>query len=360
MGYSFSNIQIKNKGKALDTDRVLEVLTAGKNLRKAKTNEEADIIIAIHPGEENGWATVVSDLFDQNDQALTGYARSLSDAFQTEAMIIGCFDNDYLYLNLLDASKDADIWAASGHFPGGAPRRSNYNAWKAYVTDVSAFREIMRKDRVFAEECIEELQPILAISAKQSLQCVETAADEAEFICCRYMLEEDEKPDDPPRFELHRGRPDRYNISAENLISFLNCGGSSKGAAVFIGGEPFDTHKIEIEKVELQLNGPDGKWVFHTVEMEEIRYNNGLRGFYGVCPAVRIPKPIPKGLPLRKQRNMEYDRQIIVRFSLRKTDSQHGPYGYIQVGLIPLANKEGQAGIVLPFLIYRSADTEEI
>lgn len=44
MGYSFSNIQIKNKGKALDTDRALEVLTAGKNLRKAEIEEEADII----------------------------------------------------------------------------------------------------------------------------------------------------------------------------------------------------------------------------------------------------------------------------------------------------------------------------
>ena len=108
MGYSVSNIQIKNKGRAVDVDRVLEVLTAGKNLRKAEAEEETDIIIAIHPGEEDGWATVVSDLFDQDDQALTGYARKLSDAFQTEAMIIGCFDSDYLFLNLLDFRNNVD------------------------------------------------------------------------------------------------------------------------------------------------------------------------------------------------------------------------------------------------------------
>ena len=64
MGYSFSNIQIKNRGQAFDVERVLEVLTAGKNLRKAQPEEEADILIGIHTGKDNGWATVVSDLFD--------------------------------------------------------------------------------------------------------------------------------------------------------------------------------------------------------------------------------------------------------------------------------------------------------
>ena len=300
MGYSFSNIQIKNKGRAVNVDRLLEVLTAGKNLRKAEAEEEADIIIAIHPGEENGWATVVSDLFDQDDEALTGYARSLSEAFQTEAMIIGCFDSDYLFLNLLDTRNDADIWSACGHYPGKAPRRSNYNAWKDYVTDVSAFRKAMRKDRVFAEECLEEVEPIISLPAKQSLQCVETAAEEADFICFRYMLAGDEKPDDLPRFELGTIRTIGYHFYEPNLITFLNHGGASRGVAVFIGGEPFDTHKAEIEKVEIQMHGSNGEWLFLPVDMKKVEYENGLKGFYGTCASVRIPKAIPDNLPSKK------------------------------------------------------------
>ena len=168
MGYSFSNIQIKNKGQAVDVDRVLEVLTAGKNLRKAKPEEEADILIVIHPGKDDGWTTVVSDLIDQDERELNACARRLSEAFRTEALIIGCFDSDYLFLNLLDTRNDVDIWAACGHYPGKAPRRSNYKAWKDYVTDVNAFREAMRKDRVFAEECLEEVEPILNLPTAQS------------------------------------------------------------------------------------------------------------------------------------------------------------------------------------------------
>ncbi len=353
MGYSFYNIQIKNKGRAVDVDRVLEVLTAGKNLRTAEAEEEADIIIAIHPGEENGWATVVSDLFDQDDQALAGYARSLSDAFQTEAMIIGCFDSDYLFLNLLDSRNDVDIWAACGHYPGKAPRRSNFNAWKDYVTDVSAFREAMRKDRVFAEECLEEVDSIISLPAKQSRQCVETAAEEADFICFRYMLAGDEKSDDPPRFELRNWQPCECHFVNPNLIDFLNHGGTSRGVAVFIGGEPFDTHMAEIEKVEIQMHGPNGGWVHLPVNMKKVDAESGLKGFYGTCSSVQIPKAIPEGLPEKKRMDLEHDRKIIVRFVLRRGYWQGEPCEKIQVCLIPLANKAGQAGTVLsidPFI----------
>ena len=348
MGYSFSNIQIKNKGRTVDVDRVLEVLTAGKNLRKAEAGEEADIIIAIHPGKDEGWATVVSDLFDQDDQALVSFARSLSDAFQTEAMIIGCFDSDYLFLNLLDSRNDVDIWAACGHYPGKAPRRSNYNAWKDYVTDVSAFREAMRKDRVFAEECLEEVEPIISLPAKQSLQCVETAAEEAEFVCCRYMLAGDEKPDDPPRFELCRVRPLEFYLDRPNGIGFLNHGGPSRGVAVYISGEPLGRQKAEIERVELLMHGVTGEWVKVPVEMDKVELDNGLIGFYGKCPSVRIPKPIPKGLTLKKYIDMEFDRSINVYFSLRKGCLQDEQYGKIQVSLIPMQNHAGHAEIVLP------------
>lgn len=54
MGYSFTNIQIKSKDKSWDMKRVLEALTDRRKLLKAETEDESDIVIAIHPGKDRG------------------------------------------------------------------------------------------------------------------------------------------------------------------------------------------------------------------------------------------------------------------------------------------------------------------
>ena len=163
------------------------------------------------------------------------------------------------------------------------------------------------------------------------------------------MLAGDEKNDDPPRFEFFLGRPNRYSISQPNFINFLSHGGSSKGIAVFIGGEPFDTHKVEIDKVELIFRNQSGELQRMKVEMNEVEFKNGLKGFYGTCPSMRIPKAVPESLPWKKRYDMESNRSIRMSLSLRQGSSQHGPYVEIQVSLIPLQNNAGQVGVVLPF-----------
>ena len=348
MGYSFTNIQLKSKGKTIDVNQVLEALIDGRKLIKAETEDEADIVIAIHPGKDRGWVTVVSDLFDQDDEETIECARILSEALQTEAIAIGCFDSDYLFMNLLDVHSSVDAWAACGHFPLLSPRRSNFSAWKHYVPDVAAFRKAMHDRYVFAEECLKEAESILALPAEQSMQSVITATEEAGFICYRYKQEEKEAASDPPRFELCSRWPVKFYFGNPNIVGFLNHGGPSKGVGVMIGGEPFDTHKAEIERVELQFHGPKGEWVFLPVEMQERIFEHDDKGFYGACPSIRIPKAIPEGLPWKKRMEMEFNHSINVRFYLRRGYRQDEPCGSIQVSLIPLENKAGQAGIVLP------------
>ncbi len=118
---------------------------------------------------------------------------------------------------------------------------------------------------------------------------------------------------------------------------------------MFIGGEPFDTHNAEIEKVEIQMHGSNGEWLCLPVDMKKVEFENGLKGFYGTCASVRIPKAIPENLPSKKRMNMEFDRSITVRFILLRGYRQDEPCGEIQVCLIPLANNAGQAGTVLSF-----------
>ena len=125
---------------------------------------------------------------------------------------------------------------------------------------------------------------------------------------------------------------------------------------MYISGEPLDKHKTEIEKVEIMMRSTTGEWVKMPVAMDKVELDNGLIGFYGRCPSVRIPKPIPEGLPFKKYVEMEYDRSINMCFSLREGCLQHEQYGKIQVNLIPLQNRDGYAGIVLPLFDTLSFD----
>ena len=61
MGYSFTNIQIRNTGEAIDCDRLVSMLTDGKKLRRVDKAEEANIIIAIIPGRESGTLTATRE-----------------------------------------------------------------------------------------------------------------------------------------------------------------------------------------------------------------------------------------------------------------------------------------------------------
>ena len=119
MGYSFTNIQIRNTGEAIDRDRLVSMLTDGKKLRRVDKAEEANIIIAIIPGRESGWLTVASDLFEEDIEQTVTLAKKLSVLLQRETLVIGCLDSDYLFLNLLDDRSGTDAWASCGRYPDG-------------------------------------------------------------------------------------------------------------------------------------------------------------------------------------------------------------------------------------------------
>ena len=85
MGYSFTNIQIRNTGEAIDRDRLVSMLTDGEKLRRVDKAEEANIIIAIIPGRESGWLTVASDLFEEDIEQTVTLAKKLSVLLQRDA-----------------------------------------------------------------------------------------------------------------------------------------------------------------------------------------------------------------------------------------------------------------------------------
>ena len=349
MGYSFTNIQIRNTGEAIDCDRLVSVLTEGKRLRRVDKAEKADFIIAIIPGRDGGWLTVASDLFEEDDEQTIALAKKFSILLQRETLVIGCFDSDYLFLNLLDDRSGTDAWAACGHCPGGrAPRRSSYTAWKDYVDDMQAFKKAMRLNSAFAEDCLEKLEPILSLPVSQGRICVELAVEDETARCFCFVPEEDEGEREPPRFSTGRTRPIFYYFDRDNVVGFLNEGGPSRGVGVFFCGPVVDRRLVEVESASIQTRAPDGSWTFAPVEIKELPTKDGRRWLGGTAPEVPIPKAVPKGLPWKKTMDMEFERGINVRFKLVcKTDVLRDEKQLLQVTVMPLENSAGQCGCVL-------------
>lgn len=172
MGYSFSNIQLKKNGafSSQKADALAFLTTMGKGLSLTENRDEADLGLTVVWNDESPWIAVVSDFFDEDPPALLAAAKTLSRQMSTTALAIYCYDSDYLFLNLIDAPKNVDIWANCGTFPDGSvPRRSSFYAWRRYVNDVDAFSDAMREERAFAEECLYDVEPMLALPSSQSI-----------------------------------------------------------------------------------------------------------------------------------------------------------------------------------------------
>ena len=161
MGSWFSNIQIKYD-KEIDTlnaEHIASLLARKRGMEKTD-QAHADIEIAVYIPENSGWATVASDLMDGDGAALLACAGELSAILKTETIAISCMDSDYLFLNLIDAEKGTDAWAACGRYPDGkAPRRSNFAPWQPYTADWKAFRKAMKGNMFLQSNACMKLSP---------------------------------------------------------------------------------------------------------------------------------------------------------------------------------------------------------
>ena len=173
MGLFFSNIQIRRTENELDFAQIAAVLTEGRDLSAVDNEEEADIALSVFTVADSPWITVCSDLIEGDFEELGAKARRLSETLQTQTLALACLDSDYFCMNLIDAANGADLWAANGRMTEGkAPRRSSLAPWKRYVSDIEAFKRTMRGKYVFAEACLDGLEPLLSLPV---LHCVRAA-----------------------------------------------------------------------------------------------------------------------------------------------------------------------------------------
>ena len=351
MGLFFNNIQLRIPG-AFDPKALVERLTADKGLTPVESTDEADIRILVLKQPDSRWITIASDLFDADPEAADRTSRELAQAYGFPVLMVGCFDSDYLYMNLLDPAHKVDAWAASGCFPGEhAPRRSNFTRWKGYVTDVERFRKVMRQRHVFAEECLPEVAQLLNIPVEQ-LSCLpedETAGMETSVFLFR--ADSGIEATEPPRFEARRCDLHYHLGAGPVLVSFLNEGGASRGVGVAFGGPCFDRHKVRIERLHFQTHDRKGEWVLTPVELNKTTDANGRTWMYGECPPLPFSEAVPDTLPPSSARQKkEFQRTVSVRFSLGNHPNKIGEIDIeddMYIVLIPLANKSGQKSVRL-------------
>ena len=101
MGLTFNNIHLRISD-AFSLDAFVTRLTTGKGLTPVDSIEEADARILVLKQPDSQWVTIASDLFDADPDAADRMSRDLAQAFMAPVLMVGCFDSDYLYLNLLD------------------------------------------------------------------------------------------------------------------------------------------------------------------------------------------------------------------------------------------------------------------
>lgn len=347
MGSWFSNIQIKYD-KEIDTlnaEHIASLLARKRGMEKTD-QAHADIEIAVYIPENSGWATVASDLMDGDGAALLACAGELSAILKTETIAISCMDSDYLFLNLIDAEKGTDAWAACGRYPDGkAPRRSNFAPWKPYAADWKAFRKAMKGKYVFAEQCLHEIEPLLSLPAEQSMG-EKTDGPHAAHFYFRYLQQE--MPDQPPSF-FCRLKPLYYHSGGQpNIVSFINQGEASRGVGVCLTGPCIHENQVDVTSLLLQFHDQKGEWAQIPIDFQMTEFSDGVSRVYGECRDIRIPPAVPGKLPWKKLMDMEFQRGITVRFTLVPREGQgEEKLREIHVILIPLRNFPGQCGVVM-------------
>lgn len=344
MGSWFSNIHIRTNEKT-NAESVAEWFRrhlAEQGYLTAAA-EDADGAVAILAGDN--WITVCSDLLNfEGPDAVAEISGPLSGEFRTDVLGIGCFDSDFLYLNLVNQGENVNAWVGIGSAAGlGIKRRTGLAVWKKKVRDFGTFSACAKEKYVCAEEFLFNANDCLGLSAEYGSASYEYLqdlglAEKAQTLY--FKLPEDQKPKELPRLVPFTSDMLPARIGKPMCVNAVNKGGESRGLSVYFLG-PYVEHEEITFTNTCFLTQKHGHYEEKPFELTKVRLTDGQWAYYYHDPGFRIPPRVDEGLPIMKQINMEMDREIVVRFvpqgDSRKTLD-------ITVIIQPDKNPEGQTG----------------
>ena len=257
MGSFFNCILASSSKTQLKT--VIQSLMKNRGFRVNNTKPEFSFTIS---PLGKGWCSVRCELFDGDN--FPEYASSLSEALGSPALLLSCFDSDFIWLQLHKGGK-SDAACIGTPFNDEPPTPSK-DFWLDFVHDFDRFTEILSAKFIFAEEILIPLGGLIGFDGEALL-----SPDAACLSIGFSSIKPAEKPyveEGCPCFALHGdfyGQNNPYQRNKNSAITFLNLGGPGRGLTVITESPDLDREDIFLENTSIShgVLNPDGSSHFN-------------------------------------------------------------------------------------------------
>lgn len=276
-----------------------------------------------------------------DDKSSENIIKPLSALLKTDILSVACFDSDYLFLHMINEAEKTDAWANVGHNPEGKfPRRTKFSDWKNKVNDLEKFKKCIRQKYDFAEEVLESLEDVLNLSYKQSTICTESVEDFEDnhnLVKMCFSLPDVQK--ESTNLKIKTFGLTACKIGEFNYVSAINQGGSSRGLAIAFTGDYVENDEITFTDVTLEYDFTSTSRKSIPVQLEKQQLPDGKWAYCWKNTTVLIPEKVKDGLSPKRQMDLQYKRQLGIRFT-----PQGNPRKVLDICLhfIPLSNQLGQ------------------
>ncbi len=344
MGWFFSNLHI-HKTAEFDMDAFRAALVdrlGASGYLPMDDPKAADLSLSIYdPGGR--WVSVCSDGLDFfTEDSILAISEPLSEQFSADVLTVSCFDSDCLLLNRINKKLDISAWVKIGTYPG-LKARSMPTQWKDLVSDAAQWKAVLRRKYSFAENALDELEPLLGLSPGQGRFCDELIADQ--FGKCvqsfYFKLPESASKPEPPKLSLFQPSLMPCEIGKDQCCFAINTGEKTRGLAIAFSGSYVENEDIRFRHVRLECSLDQRHRKTIPLSLEKIQTAAGQWIYYTELPHFPIREGVKDGLGWRKAMDEGMKRAFGVRFT---PEGDPRKLLDITVHFIPLKNPEGQCG----------------
>lgn len=344
MGYSFSNIHIK-KQENITLQQVKETMLgyfAKNSYQLVDKKSEADFALYILEPDSR-WYSACCDAIDFSDsQSIRTICEPISSELHTDVIASSCFDSDFLFLNLINMEQNVDAWVGFGHDESNSFHRKNsFRAWNSKVSDIESFKQILKKQYVFAEEAWNDIEPLLQMQQYQgtfSQDCLDEFREG--LISVLYFRSTSEKNErEPAKLSIQNYDLMPCKIGKDKIISAVNLGGASKGIGIAFSGSYVETNEISFRDVQIEYHFDRHPRKIIPLTLERIRTVDNRWIYYATVPDFPIPEGVKEGLPAKRSMDEIFKRSFGVRFT-----PEGNPRKCLDICIhfIPLSNRKDQ------------------
>ncbi|MBQ9624343.1 MAG: hypothetical protein IJR39_13550 [Treponema sp.] len=343
MGLFFTNLHVL-KNDEISRATILKELCRIMKKQGYCPTENGTPDATFHISDPNSkWISICSDLYESFDENFhRKLCLPLANRLKTPIMLISCFDSDFTYFTLIDVQNNLESWARAGEdYYSDQEETYKSEDWQNIIKDTVAFEAALRKERVFSEEAIEEIEPMLGMAKGQGFFMPDTSDEmpATEKIC--FSLTEQPAGQEPPRLQTYQPSLSPCRMGERNnIVGAINLGGASTGLGIAFVGNYVEKDEIRFEDVclEYDLDEPGGRKTIPIV-LTKRQTKDGNYIYYAEVPDFRIPEKVNPKLSGSKRQKEDFRKQFLVRFT---------PVGNVRklldicVVLFPLENPSGQ------------------